>query len=87
MNSKQFKLLIIVSVVIVGIGVFLLTRDRSSWEASNKEIGGKVFDDFPLNDIASITIRNESNEVEVAKSDDIWTVFIPDYFPRVKLGR
>ncbi len=74
MNSKQFKLLILVSVVIIGFGAFKLSRERSSWQDSNKEIGGKVFAEFPLNEIAAITIKTDSNEVEVAKSGDIWTV-------------
>jgi hypothetical protein len=74
MNSKQFKLLILVSIVIIGFGAFKLSRERSSWQESNKEIGGKVFGEFPLNEIAAITIKTASNEVEVAKSGDIWTV-------------
>lgn len=74
MNSKQFKLLIIVSVIIVGLGAFMLFREQDSWQQATNEIGGKVFDEFPMNDIASITIKTESNEVEVAKSGDIWTV-------------
>jgi hypothetical protein len=81
MNSKQFKLLIVVSVVVVGIGVLLLTREKSSWQQSDREIGGKVFTDFPLNDIAAITIKTDSNEVQVAKAGDIWTVVDRNDYP------
>ena len=81
MNSKQFRLLIVVTLVIVGFGVFKLTRERSSWQAASQEIGGKVFKEFPLNDIAAITIKTASNEVEVAKSGDIWTVSSRGNYP------
>ena len=81
MNSKQFKLLIVVTIAVVGLGAFLLTRERSSWQNSNQKIGGKVFDDFPLNDIAAITIKTTSNEVAVAKSGDIWTVVDREKYP------
>lgn len=81
MNSKQFRLLIVVTVVIVGLGVFMLTRDKSSWQDSNKQIGGKVFEEFPLNDIAAIAIKTSSNEVEVAKSGEIWTVASRENYP------
>ncbi len=81
MNSKQFKLLILVSVVIVGFGAFMLTRERSSWQEASKEIGGRVFQEFPLNGVAAITIKTASNEVEVAKSGDIWTVVNRGNYP------
>lgn len=81
MNSKQFRLLIVVTVVIVGLGAFMLSRDRSSWQDSSQKIGGKVFEEFPLNDIEAITINTASNEVEVAKSGDIWTVVNRGNYP------
>lgn len=74
MNSKQFKLLIGAFFVICGLGVILLTRDRSSWEKAGQEMGGKVYKDFPLNDVAAVTIRGSSNTVDLAKKDNQWVV-------------
>ncbi|HAV61578.1 MAG TPA: hypothetical protein DCY13_04340 [Verrucomicrobiales bacterium] len=74
MNSKQFKLLIAAFFIICGLGVYLVTRDRSSWQQSGSEMGGKVFSDFPLNDVAAIAIQGPTNSVNLAKKDDIWTV-------------
>lgn len=74
MNSKQFKLLIGAFFVICGLGVFLVTRDRSSWQEAGAELGGKVFANFPLNDIAAITVRGGSNTLNLVKGETIWTV-------------
>lgn len=78
MNSKQFKLLIGAFFVICGISVILLTRDRGSWRQAGRDMGGKVFADFPLNEVAAITLTGESNTLNLAKSGDgansRWTV-------------
>jgi hypothetical protein len=78
MNSKQFKLLIGAFFVICGLGVILLTRDRGSWQQDGKEMGAKVFAEFPLNEVTAITITGESNTLNLAKvgegTDSKWTV-------------
>ncbi len=70
MNSKQFKLLIGAFFVICGLGVILLTRDRSSWQQAGREMGAKVFAEFPLNDVTAITITGQSNSLNLAKQGD-----------------
>lgn len=78
MNSKQFKLLIGAFFLICGLGVILLTRDRGSWQQAGSQMGGKVFADFPLNDVTAITITGASNTLNLAKvgegTDSKWTV-------------
>ena len=78
MNSKQFKQLIGVFIVICGLGLIFVNRDRSSWQQDGKQIGGKVFADFPLNDVTAITITGSSNSLNLAKlgegADSKWTV-------------
>lgn len=78
MNSKQFKLLIAAFFVICGIGVVLLTRDRGSWQEAGQEMGAKVFGEFPLNDVSTITITGPTNTVTLAKlgegTEGAWTV-------------
>lgn len=78
MNSKQFKLLIGAFFVICGIGVVLLTRDRESLERGKAGMGGRVFADFPLNDVTALTITGASNTLNLAKlgegADSRWTV-------------
>lgn len=71
MNSKQFKLLIVAFFIICGLGVYLLTRDRGSWQEASH---GKLFKDFPLNEVAAITIRGASNTVDLTKKDEKWVV-------------
>ena len=74
MNSKQFKLLIGAFFVICGLGLVLLNRDRGSWQEAGKQMGGKLFADFPLNEIAALTIQSETNVLNLAKAGDVWTV-------------
>jgi hypothetical protein len=74
MNSKQFKLLIGAFFIICGLGVYLVTRDRVSWQEAGREMGAKVFPDFPLNDVAGLTIQGPTNTLNLAKSGGVWTV-------------
>jgi hypothetical protein len=74
MNSKQFKLLIGAFFIICGLGVYLVSRDRGSWQEAGREMGAKVFPAFPLNDVAGLTIQGPTNTLNLAKSDGVWVV-------------
>lgn len=74
MNSSQFKKLIVLLLIVGGIGFLFLSMDQKAWEQSESSLGGKVIPDFPLNDVASITLKDADNEIGVAKKDEIWTV-------------
>lgn len=74
MNSKQFKLLIGAFFIICGLGVYLVSRDRGSWQEAGREMGAKVFPTFPLNDVAALTIQGPTNTLNLAKSGDVWAV-------------
>ena len=74
MNSSQFKKLIALLLLVGGIGLLFLSRDRNAWQKAEKELGGKVIPEFPLNDITSISLKDADNEMTVAKKDGIWTV-------------
>jgi hypothetical protein len=74
MNSSQFKKLIAVLLIVGGVGLLFLSKDRKAWEQSEAKLGGKVIADFPLNDITSISFKNAESETGVSKKNDIWTV-------------
>lgn len=74
MNRKQFFILLAVVVVLGLAGLQLYRSDRSSWQGGSPSLGRKLFADLPVNDIASITIKSGSNEVVVARVDNLWRV-------------
>lgn len=74
MNSSQFKKLIALLLLVGGIGLLFLSRDRNAWQKAEKELGGKVIPEFPLNDITAISIKDADAEITVAKKEGIWTV-------------
>ena len=74
MKGKQLASLLGIVAVVGGVG-FYLQRDQSkSWSTSgNGAAGGKVLD-FPVNDVARVTVKTTGTELNLVKKDDIWTV-------------
>ena len=74
MNRKQFFVLLAVVVVLGLAGLKFYNSDKSSWQGGAATLGKKLLPDLPVNDIASITIKSGSNEVVVARVDNLWRV-------------
>lgn len=75
MNSKQFINILIVVAVIGAIGFFLKDSREKSWKDSASGGGEKVVgEDFDVNSVAGITIKNSDGELNVAKVGDAWVV-------------
>ena len=74
MKGKQLASLLGIVAVVGGVG-FYLQRDQSkSWSTSgNGAAGGKILD-FPVNDVARVTVKSTGTELNLVKKDDIWTV-------------
>lgn len=75
MNRKQLVILLGLVVVLGGAGLLLNKRQKTSWTNSNTTVGTKVLGDFPVNDVAEITIRHDTNTLTLAKKkEDVWRV-------------
>jgi len=74
MNRKQLLVLLVLVIVLVGAGVLLRKKQSASWEGANPAIGKKLLGDFPVNDIAHISIKQGTNELNLAKKDELWAV-------------
>jgi hypothetical protein len=74
MNRKQLTILLILLVVLGAGGLILRQKQSASWRAANPELGKKLLGEFPVNDVAQITIREGTNEVTLAKKDETWRV-------------
>ena len=74
MNLKQLGILLTLVVIVGGAGLVLHNRDKSSWSGGGAEVGKKLLGDFPFNDVAHISIRHGTNELNLVKKDDLWRV-------------
>src|SRR5215471_11106371 len=74
MNRKQLVLLLLV-IIILGGAVFLLRKKESaSWEGGSAGAGKKLVENFPINDVATIALKQGANELHLVKKDDLWRV-------------
>jgi len=80
MNRKQLIILLVLVVVLGGAGLLLIKKQNASWEATNPAIGKKLLGEFPVNDVSHIVIKQETNEVNLAKKD-IWRVRERENYP------
>jgi uncharacterized protein DUF4340 len=75
MNLKQLGILLAVVIVIGGAGLALHNKQKASWSGGGADVGKKLLgDDFPFNDVAHISIKHGTNEVNLVKKDDFWRV-------------
>jgi len=73
MNRKQLLIILVMGIVLGGISLYLNKQKSASFERTEKISTGKLLGDFPVNDVAQITIRQYTNEVNLAKAD-AWSV-------------
>ncbi|HMJ92070.1 MAG TPA: DUF4340 domain-containing protein, partial [Candidatus Acidoferrum sp.] len=79
MNRKQLTLLIVLAVVVGGAGWYVYSKKQSSYERGTDASadGNKLLKGVPasaINDVAQFTIRQNTNEVNLARSAEGWTV-------------
>src|SRR5438477_8891430 len=73
MNSRQLTLILIVALVLGAIGWVFFHRGVRSWESRPISSNQKVMD-FPLNDVAHITINDGSSDLNLIKKSEAWVV-------------
>ncbi|HUR44773.1 MAG TPA: DUF4340 domain-containing protein [Candidatus Saccharimonadales bacterium] len=74
MNRKQLTILIVVGVVIGVLGIVAYKRQNESWNNTGTRMGAKVIEKFPMNDVERLSIRQGSNQLNLAKKNEIWVV-------------
>jgi hypothetical protein len=74
MNKKQLLMLVVLGVVAAGAGWWFYRHQASSWSQGSGRVGEPALGSLPVNDIATIRIRHDTNEVTLAKKDDLWRV-------------
>jgi hypothetical protein len=76
MNRNQITLLLLL-VVAVGVGSvgYLVYKKRNDYsQEGNPAIGKKLLGEFKVNDVARLTIKDSTNELNLAKKEGTWRV-------------
>jgi hypothetical protein len=74
MNRKQLIILLVVVGVLGVAGWLRYQQTRNSWQSDSKAIGQKLLGDLPVNDVASILLKANTNEVNLVRKDNLWRV-------------
>ena len=82
MNGKQLGLLFALLVVLGGAGLLIEHSRNQAVNTVSQGAGGKLLgDSFPVNDVAHIRIKQDTNELNLVKKDDLWRVAERDNYP------
>ncbi|HJT80987.1 MAG TPA: DUF4340 domain-containing protein [Chthoniobacterales bacterium] len=74
MKGKQLVVILILLAVVGGAGIFWYNRTTESWKTASGPAGNKKLVDFPINDIAQVTIKDRGAETNVVRAEDGWKV-------------
>jgi len=72
-KRKQLVVLILVAGALGIAAWFVVSRSTTSWQSNTGQTGKKVVD-FPINDVAAISIKQPDKEVNLEKKGDKWVV-------------
>ena len=71
MNKKQFIILLVLVVALGAWSLKLWRSQSSSWNVGGAGVGQKLLGDFDVNTIAQISIKHGTNELTLAKKNDL----------------
>src|SRR5882757_3087957 len=75
MNRKQLALLVVVLVILGGAGILIQNNRNNASNSGEAGAGKKLLGDkFPINDVAHIVVKGDTNELNLVKKDDVWRV-------------
>jgi hypothetical protein len=81
MNKKQF-LILLVLVLVLGVWSVNHRRGQSSaWRGGGNAVGQKLLGEFDVNAVAQVAIKQGTNELLLAKKDEVWRVAQRDNYP------
>jgi hypothetical protein len=77
-KPKPLILLLVLAAMVCGASLYLYRRQAADWGQEAAFNGGKILD-FPINDVAAVTIKGPSGEVNLTKQNNAWLVKERDY--------
>ncbi|HXC98962.1 MAG TPA: hypothetical protein VN048_06445, partial [Verrucomicrobiae bacterium] len=68
MNRKQLVILVVLLVVLGGAGLLVQNHRNAATDTGAGDQGGKLLgDNFPINDVAAISIQQGTNQLNLVK--------------------
>ncbi len=74
MNRNQFSLLLFLVVVLGIAGLLVYNRQNDVGKSGDPTIGKKLLPNLPINSIAQISLRQSTNQLDLAKKEGTWCV-------------
>jgi len=74
MKKNQLLILIVLGLVVGGLAVSMYNKRKQTFTASGNASGQKVLENFPLNDVAQIHLKQKDASVTVERSGETWAV-------------
>ena len=74
MNRNQITLLLFLVVVVGLAGLVIYNKQNDYSKGGNPAIGKKVMGEFPINDVARMSVKEGTNELNLVKKDGTWRV-------------
>ena len=74
MNRKQLIPIVVLAVVLGGLGIHFYKAEKESYQTGDAKMGRKLLPDFPINDVGHILIKQGTNQLNLVKQGDAWTV-------------
>jgi hypothetical protein len=81
MNKKQFLILLGLVIVLGLWGIARWHGQTSSWSGGGNAVGQKLLGEFDVNAVAQLAIKQGTNELLLAKKDEVWRVAQRDNYP------
>src|SRR5262245_39421095 len=74
MNRKQLVILLVLVVVLGGAALLIRNKEAASSQSGHATIGQKLLGNFAVNDVAHIVLKQGTNELNLAKKEELWRV-------------
>src|ERR1051325_502317 len=74
MKQKQLFILLILVIALGAVGYILRRNQQNAFQKGSPAVGKKLFPDLPVNNVTQISIKHTTNELTLAKKDDLWRV-------------
>ncbi|HNQ87770.1 MAG TPA: DUF4340 domain-containing protein [Verrucomicrobiota bacterium] len=74
MNRKQLTLILVAMVLAGALGLWLSRREAASYVTTQGRMGEKVLGEFDINTVAQVTVRHDTNTLDLAQENDVWVV-------------
>src|SRR5579859_2605644 len=74
MNRNQFSLLLFLVVVLGIAGLLVYNKQNDLAKSGDPTLGKKLLPNLPINDVAHISIRQSTDQLDLAKKDGTWRV-------------